>query len=64
MLSKIIGYLKMNSSKHIHVLVPTITVGQRSYHEHVIRNEQDYLEIWNYIDSSPAKWAEDQYYSI
>ena len=34
---------------------------QRSYHEHVIRNEQDYLEIWNYIDTNPAKWAEDRY---
>ena len=37
---------------------------QRSYHEHVIRNEQDHLEIWNYIDGNPAKWAEDRYYSI
>ena len=36
---------------------------QRSYHEHVIRNEQDYLEIWNYIDGNPAKWSEDQYYN-
>ena len=36
---------------------------QRSYHEHVIRNEQDYLEIWNYIDSNPAKWSEDRYYN-
>ena len=35
---------------------------QRSYHEHVIRNERDYQEIWNYIDSNPAKWAEDRYY--
>ena len=24
-------------------------VFQRSYHEHVIRNEEDYLEIWEYI---------------
>ena len=36
---------------------------QRSYHEHVIRNEQDYLEIWNYIDGNPAKWIEDRYYT-
>lgn len=34
---------------------------QRSYYEHVIRNERDYLEIWNYIDTNPAKWAEDRY---
>ena len=40
-----------------------IQLWQRSYHEHVIRNEQDYLEIWNYIDGNPSKWAEDRYYA-
>ena len=35
---------------------------QRSYHEHVIRNEADYRQIWEYIDNNPAKWAEDRYY--
>ena len=37
-------------------------IWQRSFHEHVIRNEQDYREIWEYIDQNPAKWAEDRYY--
>ena len=36
---------------------------QRSYYDHVIRNEADYLRIWQYIDENPAKWAEDEYYS-
>ena len=35
---------------------------QRSYYEHVIRSERDYLEIWNYIDGNPGKWADDKYY--
>ncbi len=35
---------------------------QRSYHEHVIRNEDDYRQVWEYIDTNPAKWAEDRYY--
>ena len=34
---------------------------QRSFHEHVIRNERDYLESWQYIDNNPARWAEDCY---
>lgn len=38
-------------------------VWQRSYYDHVIRNEQDYLRIWQYIDDNPAKWAEDEYYT-
>ena len=36
---------------------------QSSYHDHVIRDEADYLEHWSYIDSNPAKWPEDEYYT-
>ena len=39
-------------------------IWQRSFHEHVIRNEQDYREIWEYIDANPVKWAEDRYYEM
>ncbi len=35
---------------------------QRSYHDHVIRNEGDYLRIWQYIDNNPALWEEDCFY--
>lgn len=35
---------------------------QTSYYDHIIRNEPDYLRIWNYIDTNPAKWTEDEYY--
>ncbi len=37
-------------------------IWQKSFYDHIIRDENDYLRIWNYIDSNPAKWAEDQYY--
>ena len=37
-------------------------IWQRSYHDHVIRGERDYLEIWNYIDTNPARWREDCFY--
>ena len=33
-----------------------------SYHNHIIRNETEYLEIWEYIDTNPVKWKEDTYY--
>ena len=29
---------------------------QRSYYDHVIRNQQDYDEIWQYIENNPEKW--------
>lgn len=35
---------------------------QRSYHDHIIRGEADYLKIWEYIESNPAKWKEDCFY--
>ncbi len=34
----------------------------RSY-DHIIRDEKDYLKIWNYIDSNPGKWTEDCFYT-
>ena len=36
---------------------------QTSYHEHIIRNENDYLRHWQYIEGNPAKWADDEYYT-
>ena len=38
------------------------TLFQRSFHDHIIRNDADYLKIWNYIDTNPAKWNEDCFY--
>ncbi len=35
---------------------------QRSFHDHIIRDERDYLKIWNYIDTNPQKWNEDCFY--
>ena len=32
-------------------------VFQRSYYDHVIRNQQDYNEVWEYIENNPRKWV-------
>ena len=29
---------------------------QKSYYDHVIRNQRDYNEIWEYIENNPNKW--------
>lgn len=29
---------------------------QKSYYDHVIRNQQDYNEVWEYMEYNPAKW--------
>ena len=36
---------------------------QRSFHDHIIRNEYDYEKIWEYIDTNPLKWKEDCFFS-
>ena len=38
------------------------TFFQRSYYDHIIRNEKDYLKIWEYIENNPAKWEEDCFF--
>jgi len=41
---------------------PLRSFWQRSYHDHIIRDEKDYQRIWQYIDENPVKWAEDCYF--
>ena len=35
---------------------------QASYHDHIIRDENDLLNHWSYIKHNPARWAEDEYH--
>ena len=35
---------------------------QKSFHDHIIRDDSDYHRIWTYIDANPGKWEEDCYY--
>ena len=37
-------------------------IWQRSFHDHIIRDEKDYLKIWQYIDENPSKWEQDCFY--
>ncbi len=38
------------------------SVWQKGFHDHVIRNEQEYLNAWNYVMYNPAKWESDEYF--
>jgi len=61
-LPKIIGYLKMNSAKHINQSrnTPGVPVWQRNYYERIIRNESELHTIRQYMIDNPIKWAEDE----
>ena len=62
LISKVIGYLKMNVSKQIHRMGYSEEVWQRSFHDHIIRNKRDYEKIWLYIEDNPRRWKEDCFY--
>ena len=38
------------------------SIWQRSYYDHVIRDEMDYIVKAQYIADNPAKWQDDDYY--
>ena len=38
------------------------SVWQKGFYDHVIRNDNDYRDIWNYIEGNPGKWEEDKLY--
>ena len=43
---------------------PIDKVFQNSYYDHIIRNQNDYDEIWTYIDNNPQKWELDKLYIL
>lgn len=62
-LAEVMRQFKTFSAKKINEMRGTSgrPVWQRGYYDHIIRNEADYLRIWQYIDTNPAQWAEDEY---
>ena len=38
------------------------SIWQRSYYDHVIRDEEDYVTKVQYIEENPAKWFYDDYF--
>ena len=62
-LSVIVGQYKSAVTKRIHAVRADLTVWQTSFHDHVIRTEQDYLKIWNYIHTNPMRWQEDCFFT-
>jgi REP element-mobilizing transposase RayT len=52
----VVGSLKSGITRKIHKLKPDINVWQKSYFDHIISNEKEYNEIWDYIDANPIRW--------
>ncbi len=52
------GY-KSSVTKQLGLLGFNGKIWQRNYHEHIIRDEQSYINISNYIIKNPANWNRD-----
>ena len=61
-LAVVIGQYKSAVTKQIRDKIPEFEVWQRSFHDHVIRNQRTYEKIWLYIEDNPRKWEEDCFY--
>jgi len=61
-ISKMIGYIKMNSSKEIHRCFGDSNIWQRGFYDHVIRDRRDYEQIAKYIYENPIRWQYDCFY--
>ena len=61
-LNQIIAQYKSGVSRCIHKMNPDIEIWQRSYHDHVIRNQKSYENIWLYIEANPVNWDKDCFY--
>ena len=64
-LGNVVGWYKYQVTRQINQQynTPGTKVFQRSYHDHVIRGDKDYLKIWEYIDTNPLRWTKDCFYS-
>ena len=35
---------------------------KKSFYDPIVRNEHDYREIYQYIESNPARWLADRFF--
>lgn len=60
----VVGWLKYNITKQINQINGKTgdKIFQRSFYDHIIRDEMDYIRICEYIENNPYKWEEDKFY--
>ncbi|MBQ2954520.1 MAG: transposase [Clostridia bacterium] len=39
------------------------SIWQKGFHDHIVRTENDFWDIWQYIEANPFRWAEDSLYT-
>ena len=55
--SRVVNQMKGYVTKQV-----GFSIWQKLFYDRVIRSEDEYRKIWEYIDTNPLKWTEDCYY--
>ena len=61
-LSTIIGSYKSGVSREVRQTIPGLDLWQRSFWDHVIRDERDLLMHSEYINANIDRWHKDKYF--
>ena len=63
-LMQVMGAFKSLSARMVNRAMDTPggRLWQTSFYESVLQSEKAYQDAWNYIDTNPAEWAEDEYF--
>lgn len=64
-ISSVIGWLKYQITKEINnsTGITANRIFQRSFYDHIVRNTDDYNEIFKYITENPIRWKFDKFYT-
>ena len=60
LLPKIINLYKSSTAKYIHRIGFNSFQWQKSFYDHIIRNEKSFYYIREYIRNNPINWGEDR----
>jgi len=65
-LGQVVAYYKYQSTKNINLAreKPNHRVWQRSYFDHIIRNNKELRSYQQYILENPLKWELDEYFAV
>ena len=62
-ISNVVGKYKAAVTRTVgNIFMHSEKIWQASFYDHIIRNEDDYKRIWQYIADNPARWTEDCFY--
>ncbi|MHB8113098.1 MAG: transposase [Bellilinea sp.] len=61
-LPEIVRWFKSFSARRINTIrkISGVSVWQRNYYEHIIRDERNYANIFDYIQTNPLNWETDE----